>query len=581
MEFARLTKNLKNDFSAFQKIKLAILSDSTLQFLSMAIKGYGYEIGYDFEIYEAPYGQVESELLDSSSELYHLKPDFILIFYSAQKQLEKFNLLDTNEREHFSDHHIERIQELYNAVISHNKTCKILYANYAEISESVFGNYSNKLIFSFEYQLRKLNFDLMNLSQRLSNFYINDLAKLQAYYGSQLFFDSRMYVTADLAYSIDILPAIAKNTADIINAHMGKFKKCLILDLDNTLWGGVIGDDGLEGIEIGNYGIGKAYLGFQHWIKQLKQRGIILAICSQNQEDIAKLPFLNHPEMILKLDDISLFVANWGSKADNIKYIQSILNIDFNSMVFVDDDSYQRNLIKKYLPDVVVPELPQDPSEYVPFLANLNLFEVSTYSEEDKNRNQFYQEEANRTKLKESFSNESDYLESLQMDASILSFNEFTLPRVSQLIQRTNQFNLRTIRYSEEELKNMLDAKEAIPFAFSLKDKYGNHGIVSVIILKVDEAKQVLIDTWLMSCRVLKRGLEDLVLDCIVNLAKIHGYSKLIGEYIPTKKNILVNKHYQKMGFNQDVDQWYLELQDYVPKKHFITLSGWDEYAIS
>jgi FkbH-like protein len=581
MEFSSLKANLKKDFTGFKKIKIALLGDASLQFLAMAIRGYGYEQAYDIEVYEASYGQMASEILDLNSKLYEFNPEYIVLVNTSQHLLEKFYFLSDKEKEGFACEHVKQIKEFYHAILSKNAGCNILYSNFTEITESLFGNYANKLELSFEYQLRKLNFELMKLSHQLSNLHINDMCKLHAYHGRQKFFDARMDIVADLAFSLEILPAIAKNILDILNALLGNFKKCLILDLDNTLWGGIIGDDGLEGIEIGNYGIGKAYSCFQAWVKQLKNRGIILAICSQNEEEIAKLPFSKHPEMVLELNDISVFVANWESKLENIKYIQQILNIDFSSMVFIDDDPYQRNLIKSYLPEIAVPELPTDPAEYRDFIGGLNLFEVSNYSEEDKNRGQYYQEEIHRVQLKENFSNELAYLANLEMSADIFPFDSFTFPRVLQLIQRSNQFNLRTIRYSEEELQTILTMPKAFSMALSLKDKFGNYGIISVVILKENDQEQLMIDTWLMSCRVLKRGVEDLALACMAKLAADKGYTRLIGEYIPTSKNSLVSKHYQKMGFKQNINEWHLDLEDYSPQSCFIELKGWDNYAKS
>lgn len=579
MEFSQLKNNLKKNYTGLKKIKLALLSDSATQFISIALRGYGYEAGYDFEIYEALYGQIERELLDTTSGFYEFRPEFVILFQTPQKLLEQFYLLNPSEKEHFSTQHIARITAYYQAIITAHPSCKIVYANFPDYSDAVFGNYANKLAFSFEYQLRKLNVDLMQLSQMLPNFYLNDICKLHAHHGSAQFFDIRMYHVADTAYAIPILPVIAKNTMDVIRAILGDFKKCLILDLDNTLWGGVIGDEGVEGIEIGQLGMGKAYSAFQAWIKQLKMRGIILAVCSQNYEEVAKIPFLQHPDMILTLEDIAVFIANWKSKVENIQSIQQVLNINFDAMVFVDDDAYQRNLVRTYLPDICVPELPNDASEYTTFLANLNLFEVANYSEEDQARGEHYQEEMQRLQLKSTFTQESDYLINLEMSATILPFDTFTLPRVTQLIQRSNQFNLRTIRYSEEELQRLLHTDNAIPMAFSLHDKYGNYGVVSVVILKADTKDQLFIDTWIMSCRVLKRGLEDLVLTCLCNIAKNGGYNRLIGEYIPTNKNQLVSKHYEKMGFKPEASQWHLDIQHYTPQKYYMTLKGWEAYA--
>ena len=378
MDFNVLMKNLKKDYSSFKTVKIAIISDSVSEFLAKAIRAWGYEKEYDFELYLPLYGTIESELLNFNSGLYSFKAEFVLIFYSLEKIQQKFFLLDDNQKSEYANQFINQVRLQYDALISKNSATKIIYANFPETFLSIFGNFATKIPFSFEYQLRCLNFELMGLSQKFDNLFINDLCKLQNHVGTSIWYDPRMYVTADLVYAPAVLPNIAKNTVDIIDSLNGNFKKCIILDLDNTLWGGVVGDDGIENIQIGTLGIGKAFTAFQLWLKQLQQRGIILAVCSQNNEETAKSPFINHSEMILKLEDISIFVANWGSKVENIKYIQKTLNISFNSMIFCDDDPYQRNLVTSYLPEVYVPDMPEDPSDYVYFLSALNLFETST-----------------------------------------------------------------------------------------------------------------------------------------------------------------------------------------------------------
>lgn len=577
MDFNTLKKNLKKDYSALKKVKVALLSDSVTDLLVTAIRGLGYERGYDFQFYVPDYGTTDYELLNVNSDLYSSNAEFVLLFFSTHKIQHIFYALDDSRKLEFAKNFINQLTLYYEAIASKNSATKIIYANFPEIMWSVFGNYATKLPFSFEYQLRTLNLELMNLSQKLGGFFINDLCKVHHYFGTSKYYDPRMHINADLVHAPDILPHIAKNTIDIIDALNGDFKKCIILDLDNTLWGGVIGDDGIENIQIGSLGIGKAFTLFQLWLKQLQQRGIILAVCSQNNEAIAKQPFINHPEMVLKLEDISLFVANWGSKAENIKYIQKTLNISLSSMVFCDDDPFQRNLVKTHLPEVCVPEMPQDPADYVGFLNSLNLFETSSYSEVDKQRGQYYYEELNREALKNCYSSEADYLKNLEMAADVLSFNAYTLPRVLQLIQRSNQFNLRTIRYTENQINELVQDKSVSCIAFALQDKFTNYDIVSLVILKEEVKGELFIDTWIMSCRVLKRGLEHFVLNHIVAVAKEKHGTKLRGEYIPTNKNALVACHYDHLNFQKEADCWVLNCDQYIKKECFIS-KGQKEY---
>jgi len=568
MDFIDLKRNLKKDFSNLKVVKVAIVGDSATQLFVQAIKGYGYEVGINFEIFEADYNQIERQIFDMSSDLYQSKPEFVIIFHSTQKLIKSFYKLSNQEKLKFSDNQIEKVANFYN-IITSNQPCKIIYFNFPEINDNVFGNYSNKTDISFIYQLRKINYKLMNLSQELKNLFINDLCILHSQYGHNVLFDPKVYITTDIVSSIDFLPLLSKNTVDIIQAVLGKFKKCLILDLDNTLWGGIIGDDGIENIEIGDLGIGKAFIELQLWAKQLKQRGIMLAVCSKNDEHIAKEPFEKHPDMVLRLDDIAIFVANWENKVDNIKYIQSVLNIGFDSMVFLDDDPFERNMVQSQIPQITVPELPEDPAEYLNYLRTLNLFETSSYTEKDEQRTQQYQEEAKRHVAQKTFTNENDFLATLEMVSTVKPFDKFNIPRVAQLTQRSNQFNLRTIRYTEEEIQQITTSKDYYTFSFTLQDKFGDNGLISIIILK-KQNEALFIDTWIMSCRVLKRGMENFVLNEIAKLAKQDGYKELIGEYIPTAKNGLVKDHYLNLGFMHDHGYWKLGVNDYKEKNHFI-----------
>jgi FkbH-like protein len=567
--FQFLKKNLTKDFSGFPTIKIAVLGDSATQMYVQAIKGYGYENGINFDIYEADYDQIELQVFNISSDLYKFKPEYVIIFFSSKKIIKKFWSLNVSEKSDFANRQMKNIENIYHS-ITNTIGSKIIFFNFQEINDTVFGNFSNKTTVSFVYQLRKMNFEMMNFANKYNNFFILDIDILQAYYGNNFITDNKIYVNTELLLSIDFLPIIAKNTIDIINAIIGKFKKCLILDLDNTIWGGIIGDDGIENIKIGDLGIGKVFSEIQLWIKQLKERGIILAICSKNDEEVAKEPFKKHPDMVLRLDDISVFIANWNNKADNIKCIQSILNIGFDSMVFLDDNPFERNMVRSHIKDITIPELPEDPADYLNFIRTLNLFETASYTNADEQRTMQYQEEAQRTILRQQFTDENAFLKSLHMVSVIEPFNNFNIPRVAQLTQRSNQFNLRTVRYSEKEVQIIANDPTFITFAFSLSDKYGDYGLISLIILKSIDSQKLFIDTWVMSCRVLKRNMENFVLNIIAKKAINLGYSLLIGEYLPTVKNTMVKNHYENMGFSLVENYWNLVLDNYCEKDCFI-----------
>lgn len=572
LDLSALKKNLKKDSSTLPVLKVALLGDNPTQLLNVALKGYAVNEGYNLDIYEAEYNQIDLEILHQGSELYETNPRFVLIFQSTQKLLGKFYKTPKSERHLFAQKQLDLV---FNYIENLNSGLKanILFCNFPEIDENIYGNYANKTDQSFIYQLRKLNYELMNLAGRYKNFFINDLALLNNRFGLNTAHSPSMHANSSMIYTLDFLPVVAKNTIDILKAINGKIKKCLIMDLDNTLWGGVIGDDGMEGIQIGHLGIGEAFTRLQKWAKELKERGIILAVCSKNDENNAKEPFEKHPEMVLRLEDIAVFVANWNNKADNIRYIQQVLNIGFDSLVFIDDNPAERKIVRDNLPEVTVPELPEDPAYYLDYLQQLNLFETaSSVTDEDGDRTRQYQEEAKRVSIRQSFVNENEFLQSLDMSCAAGPFEKMDIPRLAQLTQRSNQFNLRTVRYTDEDITRICNDGNFLTRSFKLSDTFGDYGLVSLIILKKINETDLLVDTWIMSCRVLKRGLEQFVLNEIANAAKEKGCERIIGEYIPTAKNGMVKEHYPKLGFSvfEEGKTWLLELKDFKPLNNFI-----------
>jgi len=558
--FITVKKNLKKDYSGFKQVKLALLGDSATQLFRMALRGYAFEDKLDLDIFEADYDQIERMIFDTASELYAFNPDFVVIYQSTRKLKQRYYKLPKGGADQFAEIHLDFMEQVYSTLNSRLNS-KVVYLNFNELDDREFGNYANKITASFLYQLRKINFELMGFSQRNTSFFICDLSYLVTQTGSRKATDEKFYVDADLHFTPDFFVVIAKNVLDIVKAAIGRITKCVILDLDNTIWGGIIGDDGLEKIQIGDYQLGKAFLQLQNLAKQLKERGIILAVCSKNTENIAREPFEKHPQMILRLDDIGIFVANWENKVDNIKYIREVLDIGFDSMVFLDDNPFEREMVKSHIPEITVPDLPADPSLYLDFLRNENLFDTVSFSAEDKNRTALYQVEADRKKYKLSFTDENEYLKDLEMLCDVDPFNSFTLPRVAQLIQRSNQFNLRTIRHSENDLEKMLQSDKFFTLAFTLRDKFGDQGLISAIILEDKGDSTLFIDTWIMSCRVLKRNVESFVLREIARIALDNGFASIAGEYIPTPKNGLVKDLLKKLGFEQNGPSWRMDAE--------------------
>lgn len=573
MTYNELKKNIKKhrDESFEKSVSIALLGDTATQFLATALEGMGYEYGLGAKVYESGYDVVESEILDPSSGLYEEDRDFIVIYMSAEKALEAFEQTPGTQRASFADDMMDRIGNLW-TVLKERTGASVIQFSFVRYDTGVFGNFALKEETSFEYQLQKLNWLLSSQARENRNVFLIDLDMIRATYGTGSFRDMKFYYQARMAAGFEGVVDMAGQVYDIILASMGRIRKCLILDLDNTLWGGVIGDDGMNGIEIGELGTGRAYTDLQKWCLELKKRGILLAVCSKNDEETAKEPFLKHPDMVLQLEDFAMFVCNWDDKATNIKRIQNALNIGMDSLVFVDDNPFERELVRNALPEVTVPELPADPALYLPFLQSLHLFETVSFSGDGESRTEMYRTEAKRRSEKEVFTDIDDYLKSLEMKAKAMPFDEFHYPRIAELSQRSNQFNLRTVRYTEEDIKRIASSQEYLTIYFELSDRFGDYGLISAVIIERTGQKEGFIDTWFMSCRVLKRGMEEFIINTVVDECRKAGIERLKAQYIPTAKNGMVADIYERFGFTPGGGGYFaLDTKDYTKLKTYIS----------
>lgn len=568
--FRELQKKSRNVTPNGANIKVAILGNHTTTFFAKSLKNQLKLSEFSADLFESDYDQIDITILDKDSDLYAFNPELIIIFESVLKLKDKFySIKENTSKSEFHQLETDIIQNRISSLKQNGSHAKIIYFTYELIDDELYGNLFSKIPHSLYKNIWKLNNNLLELSEREPDLYVFDINKyLKEETGYR---DWTNFINSDLHYSLDTFAKISHHLTQFIKAFKGRFKKCLILDLDNTTWGGIIGDDGIENIQIGSLGIGKAFTKLQKWAKNLKERGVILAICSKNNENIAKEPFEKHNEMILKLDDISIFVANWKNKADNIRYIQEVLNIGFDSMVFLDDNPAERAIVRESLPEVTVPELPEDPAYYMPYIESLNLFETVSYSENDKDRTKQYQQEAKRKKLIASVTNMDDYLKSLEMTGVISSFTLEDVPRIAQLTQRSNQFNLRTKRYTEANIIDFMKSETHLTYSVKLKDKFGDYGLISVIILEKKD-KSYFVDTWIMSCRVLKRNVENYALNKITEDIKSRNIFNITGEYLPTPKNKLVEDLLDNLTFSKTElnNNYTLDLTNYKQQKNYI-----------
>lgn len=561
--FLELKKLAKGDPGSSPTLKIAVIGDCSTQHLSTAIKGELAGRRVSAEVYDTDYDQIDALTIDSASPLYGFQPDFVVVHCCTEAAYADFVRTPMAERGHFHEVAISRLSEVWKR-IKDNTGAAILQFDFPERDDRILGDYGLKVRESFISQMRRLNVDLMDAAGDDARVGIVGVAGLKSRLGEKAFSDPKLYYSSKMPLSLEAVCAAAERVADVVLARKGALKKCVIVDLDNTLWGGVIGDDGLSGIRVGELGDGPAFAAFQTWLKELKGRGVILAVCSKNQEETAREPFERHPEMVLRLDDFAMFVANWEDKASNIKRIQETLNIGMDSIVFVDDNKFERELVKSLLPDVSVPELPSDPALYVEFLRGENLFETASLSAADLERTGQYIAEGRRRQAEALFSSFDDYLESLEMRATCSPFDEYHIPRIAQLTQRSNQFNLRTVRYSEEEVASIASSDGHLALYFTLSDKFGDHGLISLMIARKDaEGRSLFVDTWVMSCRVLRRGMEEYAMNTLVREAGRAGFETVVGEYVPTKKNGMVKDVYESMGFRRQGELFVLDVKDY------------------
>ncbi len=567
--FAQLMKSARKTAEGTRK-RIAIIGDCSTQHLATAIRGCAWEENVAVEVLDTDYNQILAQTLDPQSELYLFKPDMVLIYMCAERLYEEFCHTPLSQRVSFAQQKADSICGVWQT-ITERCDAVVLQFNFVENDDRVFGDLALGLESAYLFQLRKLNLLLMEKTTSNRSVSLVDLSGIQSEMGRSSFYDAKLYYSAKMPVSMAALPAVAARVIEMIKAQSGRVKKCVVLDLDNTLWGGVIGDDGLANIQIGELGLGRAFAEFQMWLKELKNRGILLAVCSKNNEETAKEPFEKHPDMVLRLDDVAMFVANWQDKAGNIRKIQQTLNLGMDSFVFLDDNPFERNAVRALIPEITVPELPEDPAEYVEYLKSLDLFEATAYSATDVQRTEQYRSEAGRAQLQQQFADYDAYLQSLEMKAEAAAFDDYHLARIAQLSQRSNQFNLRTIRYTAAQLEKIAADERYVTIYFTLKDKFGDYGLISAVVLEKRSETELFVDTWFMSCRVLKRGMEEFIINTMVEEAQRRGCKTLTGEYLPTAKNAMVKDVYPQHGFLPDSSGCFaLNCDSYIPAKVYI-----------
>lgn len=515
-------------------------SATTAQFVSL-LQLAGLRANLHLVVHEGGYDQYQQDVLDAGSALYAFDPDYVLFMVDeGAAAIPSFS----DSPEIVVEEEVGRWRALW-AAVSRGADARVVQHTFAIPPGDEYGHLGARLPGSRQSMLKALNAALGEAAG--SDVLLVDCDRLAGIFGKTRWFDDRYWYLSKQAVALDALPLVARHTAAVLAGDMGLGKKCIVVDLDNTLWGGVVGEDGLDGIRLGAGAEGEAYVAFQKTLRAFERRGIILAVCSKNNDFEAREVFERHPDMHLRLDDIACFEASWSTKSEGLTRIADSLNIGLDSILFVDDNPAERALVRQQLPQVDVLELPADPALYARTLLNYPYFETTTVAQEDRNRTTLYAARRKAAKLESTMDFES-FLQSLEMDAEIAPFDEFHLPRIVQLIGKTNQFNLTTRRHNLQSVRSFMEDPAAVHFYVRLRDRFADHGLVAVAIaVKIDSVLDI--DTLLMSCRVIGRTVEKTLFARLVEAAEQLGCETIQGTYIPTARNAVVRTVYQELGF--------------------------------
>ena len=552
-----LKKALLSDGSERIKKKIAVLGGSTTHDIIRILELFLLNYGIEAEFYESEYGQYWQDAMFAPKELVDFAPD-ILYIHTSNRNITDYPVMDDLEKD--VDDKLSRTYQHFAAMWEKLKEtfhCPIIQCNFEAPFYRLLGNRDAFDIHGRLSFINRLNEMFASYARKESagggSFFINDINYLSACYGLDAWSDPLYWHMYKYALCMDAIPTLSYNISRIIKSLYGKNKKGLVLDLDNTLWGGVVGDDGVDGIEIGQEtNLGQVYSEFQSYVKMQKDIGVLLTVDSKNDRENA-IAGLEHPDGKLSPDDFVAIKANWEPKSENFKAIASELNILPESLVFVDDNPAERAIVEGQISGAAVPAL-DAPEHYIRILDHAGYFEATNISDDDKKRNEMYMANKKRNELQESFADYGEYLLSLEMEAEITPFEKMYMPRIAQLTNKSNQFNLTTRRYTQDDIEKTASDGSNITLCGRLRDKFGDNGIVSLVIGAV-KGDELHIDLWLMSCRVLKRDMEYAMMDALADTATAHGIRTIYGYYYPTAKNKMVKDFYDTvLGFERISD---------------------------
>lgn len=534
-----------------KNIRVAYLSSFTSKAIKEVLTVKCDEDKINCEYYEGEYNQYSQEILNINSNLYKFKPDLIIIFIDTRNLLGKYYFemydLDKEKRKAFI---LEKFIELNNLIniLKNNTKSKILLHNFEVPSNSPMGILENKQEFGLVEGIEKLNLKISEEYRKDSRVFVFNYDSFCSKLGKDNIHDYKMYYIADLRLKLELIPRLCEEYMCYIRAISSIIRKCLVLDLDNTLWGGIVGEVGIENLKLGPTSEGRPFMELQNYLLSLNKRGVLLAVNSKNNRDEAMKVIREHPYMLLREKNFAYIEINWQDKAENIRKIAKELNIGLDSIVFMDDDKLNSEFVKSELPEVKVVDLPKDPAMYVKTAMELNCFNIMQLTDEDLKKQNMYLEQKKRNFEKQSSSNILEYIKKLNIVIDIKENDKFNVPRISQLSQKTNQFNMTTIRYSEEEIKALMDRKDYTVISAKVSDKFGDSGLTSVMIVK-ENADIYDVQAFLMSCRIIGRRIEYSLMDYLIKKAKKHKIKEVAARFIETSKNIPSKNFYKDYGF--------------------------------
>ena len=564
LALAKRAKKILPELPNLQPLRIAVLGNGTLDLFVEALRLWLVLEGFRPEIYISPYASFRQEILDRQSALFAFQPEVVWLF-ATERDLHFLNVMLGADESTCAAAIASVVEEWRNwwRQLRANGPISVIQNNFDAPAIRLFGQFDAAVPWSRSSLIQRLNIALRERALE-DNVALFDLDNAASTFGLLRWHEERHWHQSKQPFAPDAFGLVAFQFARFLGAMRGTAKKCVVLDLDNTLWGGVIGDDGLDGIILGNGAEGEAFVAFQQYLKSLVSRGILLAVCSKNEETAAQEPFLKHPAMLLKLNDIACFRANWENKADNLRQIAATLNIGLDALVFVDDNPSERELVRSLVPEVTVPEMPTDPSEYPRVLASGSYFDAAFFSKEDMARSRHYKENAQRETARNVAADMGGFLRDLEMEANSGPADAFHLPRMTQLLAKTNQFHPTTTRPTEGQLAAFAADPRGWVRWFSLRDRFGDHGLVGVVVLRPENGA-LAIDSWAMSCRVFSRGLEELIFLEMVRASRDLSAGRLVGRYLPSLKNYPVANLYKRLGFAFDGPEgkgsrWLLDL---------------------